>query len=540
MAWEIEADVPAPQGKGGWVIEDAAPDPTGSFTENLAAGAGKALTDLGRGARQIGAKVMDKISPQGTLRPTREQAVQAEVDESRKLDAPLMSTGGGVTGNIAGLVAPAVATSFIPGANTYTGTALAGGVMGLLQPTAEGESRALNTGLGAGFGVAGKYAGGKIGDMLTNRAATKATEQATRQASNTTKDATLAASKAEGYVVPPAQANPNSAWNQLLESFSGKVKTGQAASMKNQEVTNRLAKAAVGIADDQPLNAQALEAVRQQAGQAYKAVESLPQIAPDSAFTSSVAGLARQKGAGAVTNPADDAIDKLVTELKGFAQWDGKSLIADIKNLREMSKANLGAANRAGGDVGKSALGKAQAKAANMLEDLAERNLNFNNAPGNLIEEFRNARQLIAKTYSIENALNESTGNVIGSKLAGQLARGKPLSGGLKTAAQFAQAFPDAAREATAKGSSSLMGSPLDWGAAAGLSAVTQNPLMLGAVAARPTVRSLLLSAPYQRAMANPDYAVGALTRLGGGMSMPIRRLLPGAAIGSGIAYADE
>lgn len=112
-------------------------------------GAGKAVADIGRGIGQIA-----RVTP------------QADVDEARRLDKPLMRTGAGVAGNIAGNLAMVAPTAFVPGANTYTGAGLVGGIAGALQPTAENESRLVNTGLGAGLGVGGQAAGNALGRVL--------------------------------------------------------------------------------------------------------------------------------------------------------------------------------------------------------------------------------------------------------------------------------------------------------------------------------------------------------------------------------------
>jgi hypothetical protein len=110
-----------------------------------------------------------------------------------------------------------------------------------------------------------------------------------------------------------------------------------------------------------------------------------------------------------------------------------------------------------------------------------------------LLPALREARTRIAKTYSVEAALNPTTGAVDARKLAGQLAKGKPLSGELKQAAEFAARFPKAAQ--TVEGMGSLpQTSPLDWIPAGALSMATSNPLMMLGVGARPAARALSLS----------------------------------------------
>jgi hypothetical protein len=137
-------------------------DPTEGMSEpqKFMAGAGKAVTDIGRGVGQIAGVVP-----------------QSAIDESKRLDAPLMKTDTGIAGNIVGGVAALAPTAFIPGVNTYTGSALLGGGIGALSPVATGESRALNTAFGVGAGVAGQAAGRGLGRLIQPVQSTLTPEQ---------------------------------------------------------------------------------------------------------------------------------------------------------------------------------------------------------------------------------------------------------------------------------------------------------------------------------------------------------------------------
>jgi hypothetical protein len=106
------------------------------------------------------------------------------------------------------------------------------------------------------------------------------------------------------------------------------------------------------------------------------------------------------------------------------------------------------------------------------------------------VDALDSARTQIAKTYGVQNALNPATGTVDARKLANQLAKGKPLSGGLLDAAEFAARFPKAAQTPEMMGS--LPGtSPLDFA----MSLATKNKLAaLATLGARPAARSLALS----------------------------------------------
>jgi hypothetical protein len=71
---------------------------------------------------------------------------------------------------------------------------------------------------------------------------------------------------------------------------------------------------------------------------------------------------------------------------------------------------------------------RASKKAATALEDVLEGHLTTIGQP-EALQAFKEARTMIAKTYTVEKALNQATGTVDARKLAAQLNKGKPLSG---------------------------------------------------------------------------------------------------------------
>lgn len=120
-----------------------------STTEKVLAGAGKAFADTGRGVGQLLRKVMPDKAADTIGLPT-----QADIDEAKRLDAPLMKTTAGKVGNVGGSVAIALPTVFIPGANTVAGSGVIGATMGALQPVASDESRLKNIAVGGALGAA--------------------------------------------------------------------------------------------------------------------------------------------------------------------------------------------------------------------------------------------------------------------------------------------------------------------------------------------------------------------------------------------------
>lgn len=145
FARQIRQQISAPSAKQ----SDPAMNPTSDMNtfERFAAGAGKSITDAGRGLGQMVGLVDQK-----------------DIEESRRLDAPLMNTGAGTAGNIAGNVALLAPTAAIPGANTVTGATLINALAGAaLTPGTLGEraQAASFSGLGGGAGIgAGKVISG--------------------------------------------------------------------------------------------------------------------------------------------------------------------------------------------------------------------------------------------------------------------------------------------------------------------------------------------------------------------------------------------
>lgn len=105
------------------------------------AGAGKAFADTGRGISQM-------------LGGTSE----AEVQEARDRDRPLMNTLAGKIGNFGGNVSIALPALAIPGAATIPGAAAIGATQGFIQPSVSGNETLANTAIGGAAGVGGVLA----------------------------------------------------------------------------------------------------------------------------------------------------------------------------------------------------------------------------------------------------------------------------------------------------------------------------------------------------------------------------------------------
>ena len=328
-----------------------------------------------------------------------------------------------------------------------------------------------------------------------------------------------------GYTLPPRMVSDDpGALANALQGWSGKVKTAQAASEKNQEVTNNLAKQAIGIPADEDITAGKLQQIRSQAGQAKQnVIQSVPDIHTDPQFRQDVANLSGIRSSVATNFPniaKNQGIEDLVSDLSNAKTVPTQDAFDVIQRLRQSANANFNAFQ----DADKLALGQAQRTAANNLEDLIERNLQRNGYTG--IQDFKDARQLMAKTYDVEGATTLATGNVTSAKLAAMANKGRPLSGELKTIADVHSAFPNAMQPIDRIGGVEPL-STLDLGAAA-LSAAHGNYGVGAALLGKPVARAAVLSKTMQRRMTNQIPLV--LPRLGSNGIQPLN--LAGAGIG--------
>jgi hypothetical protein len=448
----------------------------GADTDSIAFGAGK-----------LGGEIAGTLGVGGALANAGARVLPA-------VAAPLLDavrTAGFLAGGVTGRAGLGIRTA----GGAITGAASAGAV----NPE-DAASGALIGAAAPGVLQAAGRAGQAVGNVIRGGEQAPEVAAAIRQA------------RSAGYVIPPTQANPSLA-NRTIEGFAGKLTTAQNASAKNQAVTNRLAAKAIGLPDDAPLTPEVLDGVRAEAGKAYAAISKLGKF-----------------DATGVQLPKEVAVENGISPLLA-----GKTKSVDAGELVrawKQSNADATAYYRAyGRDANPETLAKAKAaaNAAKQIDDFMVKRVGAIDA--SLTNSLKAARQRIAKTYSVESAMNPLTGTVDARKLAKQLEKGKMLSGDLLSAAQFAGRFPKAAQ--TVEGMGSLpQTSPLDWIPAGALSMATSNPLMMAGVAARPAARAYALSGLLQDGLVQgqPSAMTGLLASPE--FQMNVLRAAPNALIG--------
>lgn len=297
---------------------------------------------------------------------------------------------------------------------------------------------------------------------------------------------TLAQAQKAGYVVPPATTNPTML-NKFLESVGGKIGTAQDAATKNQGVTNLLAKRAIGMTEDAPITEGGIQVARRDAGDAYSMLRAAGHIKTDPQYEDAIAKIGSKYTSAEKEFPelAKSEVKDLVTSLRkdGFSS---DAAVDVMSILRDKASAAY--------KKGDSGVGSAYKSASKAIEDVIARNLE-RNGDAETLKNFEAARRLIAKTHSVESAFNESSGSVSAMKLGQQLAKGRPLSGELLTAAKFGQAFPKIAREITDSGSVRNT----DIIMSAGAAGISKQPAYLIYPFLRQAVRSGLLSKTGQK-----------------------------------------
>jgi hypothetical protein len=450
----------------------------GADTNSLAFGAGKLGAEIAGTAGAGGALAKPLQALSATKYASGLEPVINGVAQGLK-------TGGFRVGELAG-------TGLGTATRIGTGALTGGAAAGLVNPSDAGTGSVIGGALPGATALAGR-AGAAL------RGSSGASQQTPEML------ATARRSMDAGYIIPPSQVNP-SFKNRTLESLSGKFETAQLASTKNQEVTNSLVRKSLGLADDAPLTQEAMQQVRKEAGQVYQQLKGTGTVNADKAYLDALDDIAKTVKSSTASFPKlgktnmhgqpIDEIGDLVNGLKQ-GQFDAGGAVDTIAVLRD----NADKAYRAGDN----ALGKANKAGAKALEDMLDRHLQQIGAT-DLLPAYRNARQLIAKTYTVEKGLREGAGTVDARALARELQKGKPLTGELRTVAEFGNTFNKAAQPPHLIGSPGVNAlKPLGSLLTGGLGAATMGPagVAMGALnyALPPVARSLMFSKGAQRGL---------------------------------------
>lgn len=263
-----------------------------------------------------------------------------------------------------------------------------------------------------------------------------------------------------GYVFPPATTNP-SAGNRTIETIAGKISVQQHASLHNQEVTNALAREEIGLPQGGAISEDEISAAKNAAAPGYDNIRQAGTITPPPDFQKNLqASLAKNTGASRLSGRLGNSeLEGIVSDLKGQSSFDASDAIDAIAMLRDKASS----AYRAGD----SNIGAAYRGVSKTIEDAIDQSLSSQGGQSaDLLNQYRNSRQMFAKINTIEEARDANTGNVVAPKLAAAYGRGAPLSGNLLTAAKSAGQAPKAFAQPTSSAGVNHTGL---WGGLGGL-----------------------------------------------------------------------
>lgn len=445
------------------------------------------------------------------------------------LDPVTIPIGGAIGGMAGNAIAQKIAMSSNPGSKFQYGQMLGAGLAGAIpggalakagpaqlagEAVKFGAGNIAATALEKGLdekrlptaGEVNMSAAGGLLAPVVGKALDKGVEAAaitTKQIQNSVRDATLAAARQAGYVISPSKVNPSTV-NNLLESIAGKAATVQEEAIRNQEITNALARKAVGLPVNAPITESALRDIRERAAAPYREIESMAQTAKKNLET-------LNKSKFTVSDPHELAVlsadPAFVKEESSLAIKAGADINA-LKKARFDANTNYRFYSRSG-DPKALEKAKASESLASDLEDKIEAAANEMGRT-DLADELKASRKRIAKAYEIEKALNLGDSNVSAPILGRSIDKGTKLTDGLDVAAKFQQAFPSAAREGAAVPPAGVNKLKIYSALALGGGGYAMGGMKGAAAAALPFMegptRKAILSNFYQNRFAVPSY----------------------------------
>jgi len=318
----------------------------------------------------------------------------------------------------------------------------------------------------------------------------------------------------KGYGVNPAGAGTargvKGAVNTALSWIAGRD-TDNVLAVDNAGLAGERARAQLGLGKDAFLNEQAFKSYRATRAQAYENVKaSRVPIKGDTIYKNAVNALDEKTAASKADFPELGMNPKIEALRVALSQdnFTAEGAIDTARKLRSEAAKEFKSA-----DAETLQLASAKRKAADALEGAVERSLR-REGYSSLMDNFRAARRDIAISHDIESATNTETGVVNPTKLRQlMVVRGRPLTGAAKEIADASRVSPRTVRNAEnlpevhdTVGMSMLGAMGGAAGAALGHGGMQAAGEGAGlAMAARPAVRSIITSKPYQRAMVKPS-----------------------------------
>lgn len=306
-----------------------------------------------------------------------------------------------------------------------------------------------------------------------------------------------------GYSLPPSYIGGEG--RKVLQSVSGGPKVNTEFSAGNQEITDNLAKLALGLHPSEELSDATLDRLKDEAYKPFQEIRELGTLPPDPEFDDAVkaaGGRFATRGKSYGGSYRYESIAKEKAPYLDTHTVDAGESLDEIRALRASAKSNLAVY-----DPEKNALGQTQRQIAQAIEDRMDRYVKSvaqihpeDTKIASMVHDLKEARSQLAKIANVEASIG-SGGHVRARDFATLLDHKTPLTGPLLTIAETAKNFPKALQEVSKAGEQG------GWSAVdyllGGTGILTGHPQVAALSIARPIIRKTLQSESAQRAMIN-------------------------------------
>jgi hypothetical protein len=233
----------------------------------------------------------------------------------------------------------------------------------------------------------------------------------------------------------PADIDP-SASTRFLSAAAG-PRGPEALALANKPRVTEIAKNELGLDSTASLTGDAYKQARANLAAPYDEVRKLPTMTADATAVKNLNELRKNQnliGGEGVAKKVNKLVDDAVTKTQ--AGLTGAEVLDNVRNLRADSKKIYNNQNATPKQL---AVADANLAIANQLESMIESNI----SNPKLLDQFRDARQKMARTYVYEGATDFNTGMVDVSKLARITSKDNALTGDIASLGKIAGNFPD-------------------------------------------------------------------------------------------------
>lgn len=215
--------------------------------------------------------------------------------------------------------------------------------------------------------------------------------------------------------------------------FASRPKLLEIMARNNQERTNEVSRRYVGLPEDTPITRKELNNIRGKAyKEGYEPIKNIGTVLHDNEFIQDLDAI-EKKFTGQGNSFPDLVPDKIRELTTGYLQnkYAAEDIIDKLRTIRKQATKFINS------DIpDNEEYGFAMKDLADAFEGLLERAAKKKGMPPELMDNYKTARKLIARTHTVEGAL-DAGGDISGKKLAKAYDNYIPIDGDLEKVAKF-------------------------------------------------------------------------------------------------------